>query len=206
MIKINLLKAIASQGAGSDSLAGMAASGSEKDQLIIEFCKRIFIIFLGVIALYLYEMYAIPELQKNLTAIQAELAETEAFNQSKSGLAAEIKKFEEEQAKINAQMNFINKITRDKINEFKLFLHLQNSTPESVWINRLDFKDDELLISAESDVSEDLNRFSLKLSNTEFLTQIIPTDQSVKVDPMGVGINTTTQNLKAKFVSESINP
>ncbi len=203
MIKINLLKSFTSGGA--DNYAAMADS-MDRDQLLIQAGKRLLLIALGPAALLFYESQALPSLQKQLTGVQAELAETTTFNQSKSGLAAEIKKYEEEQRKINAQMNFINKIARDKINEFKLFQHLQNSTPESVWINRLEFKDSLLSINTESDISEDLNKFSVRLSNTEFLTNIIPTDQSVKIDPYGVGINTTTQNLRAQFVSEPGSP
>lgn len=203
MIKINLLKSFTS--GGSESFASLGAS-SDRDQLLIDSMKRIAIILIGPAALYIYEGQAIPVLQHKLTTVQNELAETTAFNQSKSGLAAEIKKYEEEQAKINAQMNFINRIARDKINEFKLFQHLQSATPESVWINRLEFRDNELSLNAESDVPEDLNKFSVRLSNADFLTNIIPIDQDIKADPFGVGVATTSQNLKAQFNSEAAAP
>ncbi len=204
MIKINLLRSFGS--GATESYAASSSSGDDRGQFMAQAAKRIAIVVLGPAALLIYEMQSIPVLQKKVQTIKAELAETQTFNQSKSGLAAEIKKYEEEQAKINAQMNFINKIARDKINEFKLFQHLQNSTPESVWINQLEFKDNILTINVESDVPEDLNKFSVRLSNTEFLTNIVPTDQSIKLDPFAIGVNTTTQNLKAQFNSETPTP
>jgi len=204
VIRINLLKSFTAS-SGGDAFATLSASG-DRDQMIMQAAKRLSIVLLGPAALFFYEGHAIPLLQAKLAAIQAELAETTTFNQSKSGLATEIKKYEEEQAKINAQMNFVSKIARDKINEFKLFQHLQSSTPESVWVNRLEFKDNVLTLNIESDIPEDLNKFSVRLSNTEFLINIIPTDQSIKVDAFGIGINTTTQNLKAQFNSEAGSP
>ena len=202
MIKVNLLKSFIDPGS-SGNYAASAGSG-DRDEVVVQAIKRIAIDILGPAALLFWESQNLPQLKKSLSNIQAEVAEIAADNATKSGLAAEIKKYEEEQSKINAQMNFILKIARDKSNEFKLFQHLQNSTPDSVWINRLEFKDNILLINTESDVSEDLNKFSINLSNTEFLTNISPTDQSVRIDPFGVGLNTTTQNLKAQFNSEVV--
>ncbi len=203
MIKINLMKSFAVSGA--EQFTTLSAGG-ERDKFIIDAIKRIVIIIIGPAAIYMYELKIIPELQGKLQQVQNELTETTSFNQSKSGLANEIKKYEEEQLNINGQMNFINKLARDKINEFKLFRHLQNATPESVWINRLEFKDNELMINAESDVQDELNKFSVRLSNADFLSNIIPIDQDVKADPFGVGISTTSQNLKARFNTESSTP
>lgn len=190
---------------GAEQFTTLSAGG-ERDKFIIDAIKRIVIIIIGPAAIYMYELKIIPELQGKLQQVQNELTETTSFNQSKSGLANEIKKYEEEQLNINGQMNFINKLARDKINEFKLFRHLQNATPESVWINRLEFKDNELMINAESDVQDELNKFSVRLSNADFLSNIIPIDQDVKADPFGVGISTTSQNLKARFNTESSTP
>jgi type IV pilus assembly protein PilN len=200
VIKINLLKSFSS--GGSESFVSLGST-SDRDQLLIDTMKRLAIVLIGPIALYAYEYQAIPKLQQELTVLQNELAETTAFNQSKSGLAAEIKKYEEEQTKINAQMNFISKIARDKINEFKLFQHLQLATPESVWINKLEFRDNELSLNAESDVPEDLNKFSVRLSNAEFLTNIVPIYQDIKTDPFRVKVSTTLQTLTAQFNSEA---
>lgn len=201
MIKINLLKAFASGGT-ADSYAAMV-SASDRDQALIQALKRLVLVILGPVGLFLYEMHALPLLEERERALQAEVAETAVFNQSKSGLAAEIKKYEDEQNKINAQMNFVNKIARDKINELKLFQHLQYSTPENVWVNKMEFKDNVLTMNIESDEPTELNKFSEQLTNSGFLSNVTPLGQSTHIDPFGVGVNTVKQELKAQFMEMS---
>lgn len=198
MIRINLLKAFTS-GVGSEAFSA-GASASERDQALIQAMKRLALVVLGPTCMIIYEMQSLPKLQHRLTQVQNEVNETIAFNQSKSGLAAEIKKYEDEQQKINAQMNFVNKIARDKINELKLFQHLQYTTPENVWINRLEFKDNILSLNIESDTSGELDRFSDLLSNSGFLSNLIPGGQTVMPDPYGIAINTFKLDLKAQFM------
>lgn len=172
---------------------------SSRDQVLKAVFLRAIVLAIGPGALYLYEGAIIPELQAKLAAANAAVAEAQQFIDSKKGLASEIKKYEEEQSKFNSQMNFINQISKDKVNEFKLFQHLQASTPESVWVNKLEFRDNELALEAESDVPTDLSTFLERLSNAEFLTNIIPVKQDIKQDPFQIGITTTTMSLKASF-------
>lgn len=201
MIKINLLKSFMSGGT-SDSYAAMV-SASDRDQALIQAAKRLVLVVLGPIGLYVYELQALPVLQQKVVTLQTEVNETMAFNQSKSGLASEIKKYEDEQNKINAQMNFVNKIARDKINELRLFQHLQYTTPENVWINKLEFKDNTLTMSVESDAPADLDKFSEMLTNSGFLANVTPLGQSIQINPFGVDVNTVKQDLKAQFMEMS---
>lgn len=196
MIRINLLKSFTMATSGGSQ--GYSDS-SQRDQVLKGVLMRAIILAIGPLALYFYEGAIIPELNTRLEAANKSVTEAQQFINSKKGLADEIKKYEEEQSKFNAQMSFINKISKDKVNEFKLFQHLQASTPESVWINNLEFKDNELILEVESDVSTDLSTFLERLSNAEFLTNIIPIKQDSKPDPFGVGISTTTMHLKAQF-------
>lgn len=198
MIRINLLKSFVGGGT-SENYAAMVSS-SDRDAALIQAGKRLVLIVLGPIILYFYEMQALPLLSQKEAALQAELAETSAFNQSKSGLAAEIKKYEDELSKINAQMAFVNKIARDKINELKLFQHLQYTTPENVWVNKMEFKDNILKLSVESDVPSELDKFSELLTNSGFLSNVTPEGQSIQMDPFGVNVNTVKQDLKAQFM------
>lgn len=196
MIRINLLKSFSS--GTSESYAAMVSS-SDRDQVLIQAAKRMALLVLGPLGLFFYENHAIPILQKKVLSMQVEVNETKKFNEGKSGLSKEIQKYEDEQKKINAQMNFINKIARDKINELKLFQHLQYATPESVWINKLEFKDNVLSMTVESDTPSDLDKFSDLLTNSGFLSNVQPLDQAIRIDPFLVGVNTTTQDLKAQF-------
>ena len=196
MIRINLLKSFSMTTTGASDFY---TDNSSRDQVLKAVLFRAIILAIGPGALYLYEGAIIPEMQAKLATANAAVSEAQQFIDSKKGLASEIKKYEEEQAKFNSQMNFINQISKDKVNEFKLFQHLQASTPESVWINKLEFRGNELALEAESDVATDLSTFLERLSNAEFLANIIPIKQDIKPDPFQIGITTTMMSLKASF-------
>ena len=196
MIKINLLKTFIQSGS-SDSFA----ADEDKKQLNIDFAKRLVVILIGPLALFGYECSQIPEFKNQIVQTQAHLADLKQFNDRKKGLAEEIKKFEEDQAKLNAQMNFMKKVTNEKINELKLFLYLQENIPESVWINKLEVKGTELTLNAESDVASDISRFLEKLGGASFLVGVSPTNQETKVNSLGTGITTTTFNVRANFAA-----
>ena len=197
MIKINLLKSFAIDGAADNTFS----TEEEKNKLALEIVKRLAVLVLGPIALFIYEGQIIPELNKQLQAYTQTYNETRQFNESKKGLSDEIKKYEQEQAKINLQMNFIEQVAKDKANEFKLFQHLQRVTPETIWIDKLQFKGSELTISAQSDVPGDIAKFLERLGNADYLVNISPVNQDVKTDAYGLGITITTFTVRAQFNS-----
>ena len=201
MIKINFLTSFKDY-AQSAGLAGIPAyDEDEKKTIAIEFMKRALVLAIGPLGLFIYEMQTIPVMQNNLKNAEQKFAELKQFNDSKQGLTEEIKKFEDEQARFNAQMDFINKITRDKVNEYKLFQHLKDSTPESVWINKLELRDNSLTMTAESYDGKDIEKFIQRLSNTDFITELVPTSQTTHSNFGGSGVDTSFFELKAKLNS-----
>ena len=115
--------------------------------------------------------------------------------------AEEIKRYEEDQTRLNDQMSFMRRIAAEKVNELKLLLYLQEFTPESVWLNKLELKGTELTINAESDVAADITKFLDSLANAHFLTGVSPTNQEIKPNGIAPGITTTTFNVKASFAT-----
>lgn len=202
MIKVNLLTSFSTGGEASEYVT----DPKEQAKLIGGLLLRLFAIFLGPIAFLIYESQTIPELEQKLAAANTGLQETKKFIESKKGIADEIKKYEEEKIKINSQMSFIEKISKDKVNEFKLFQHLQKATPNTVWINKVVLKSKELTISAESDVPADISKFLENLAQTEFLTNISPLNQDVNTNAFGLEVNTTSFNIKAQFNNDGGSP
>lgn len=168
----------------------------ERKQILIEVAKRILIIVIGPVGLYVYEAQTIPVLKQTLEAAIEQHRVAKVFNDSKQGLSEEIKKFEDEQARLFVQMDFINKIQADKVNEYKLFRLLQESTPKSVWINSLSFLNNVLVINGESTDQADISRFTQVLSGTDFLTAPIPLDQASVDSYAGSGVKSYTFTLK----------
>lgn len=199
MIKINLLRSFNSGGGGESS--EFVTDPSEQGRVVGAFLLRVLIISLGPVAFLIYESQTIPDLEARLAAANAGLEETKRFIEKNKGVADEIKKYKEEKAKLEAQMKFIEKISEDKANEFKLFRHLQKSTPSTVWINKVVVKTKELAITAESDVPADISKFLDNLAKTEFLTNISPVNQDVNTNSFGLEVNTTSFNIKAQFTN-----
>ncbi|MEQ1723279.1 MAG: PilN domain-containing protein [Pseudobdellovibrio sp.] len=205
MIRINLLnsyKEMAKNAGGGSGGMSLMSDDEEKKKIYSDFAKRVVVLLIGPMGLYLYEGQIIPELQTQLNEANVKYGELKQFNDSKQGLAEEIKKYEITQARFTAQTDFINKIDRDKVNEYKLFEHLKNSTPENVWINKLELSGNSLTISAESDSSKEIEKFIQRLSNAEFIKNLIPTNQSNKKNFAETDATTTIMTLKAELNSE----
>ena len=203
MIKINFLTSFKDY-AQSAGVGGIPAyDDDEKKQILVDFMKRALVIAIGPVGLFVYEMQTIPVLQQNLKAAEQKFTELKNFNDSKQGLTEEIKKFEDEQARFNAQMDFINKITRDKVNEYKLFQHLKDSTPETVWVNRLELRENSLQMTAESYDSKDIEKFIQRLSNTDFITDLVPVSQTTHSNFGNSGVDTIFFEVKAKLNSSA---
>lgn len=205
MIKINLLtsyKQTFQNIEGNESLLGADQDDSGKSPLV-HVAKNTLILFIGPLSLYLYEVQAISSLQTNLNEKNASNTELKNFNDSKSGLAEQIKKYMVQQAHFVAQADFINKIDRDKINEFTLFQHLKNLTPQSVWIERLELNNNSLVIRAESDVGTEIDSFIQRLSNSDVITNLTILNRSSKTGYAGTDIETTVVNINAQLTDNS---
>ncbi len=200
MIRINLLHSYVE---GAKDVGGGESFSDDEDNRKIgtEMAKRIAVLLIGPIGLIIYEGQIIPVLQAKLAEATTKYAELKQFNDSKQGLTQEIKKYETEQARFNAQMDFINKIDNDKVNEYRLFEHLKSSTPDNVWVTKLDLVENLLTIAAESDDPKDIATFIQRLSNSDFITNLVPMNQTSKKNFAGTDVTTTVFTVKAQLTS-----
>lgn len=199
MIKINLLKNFNDAGFSSS----ISTDEDEKKKLILDFSKRAIVLLIGPLGMYAYEMIHLPEIKQKLNEINASIAELRQFNDSKQGLAEEIKKYEEEQNRFNAQTDFINKISKDKENEYKFFKHLKDSISDNVWITKLEFRSNVITIAAETDDTAELNKFTQKLSSVDFLINVVPLNQKTIKDYKETGVAVTTLSIRAQLAESS---
>lgn len=201
MIKINLLNPYKESASAGGGAAGFTTDDDEQRKIYLDFARRALIMIIGPIGFYIYEWQAIPVLEAQLAKSNQEYNEIKQFNDSKQGLAEEIKKYEIEQARFNAQMDFINKIDGSKINEYRLFEYLKTSVPENIWITKLELHDNSLLISAEGDDVKMVEKFIQNLSKAEFITNLIPLNQFHKKNFAGTDTATTIFKVRAQLFS-----
>lgn len=206
MIKINLLTSYieGAKEAGGGGL-GLSFGGDDEggQQVGLNFGKRVAVLLIGPIGLFVYESQAIPALQATLAELTVKYSELKQFNDSKQNLTLEIVKYETEQKRFNAQMDFINKIDSDKVNEYRLFEHLKSSTPANVWVTKLELIDNNLSISAESDDPKDIATFIQRLSNAEFISNLVPMNQTSKKNFSGTEVTTTIFTVKAQLNADT---
>jgi|GEM_PF-6032201 len=204
MIKINLLNSF-KEVSRSGGIGGVIYSDDEeKGKVYRAVGLRILVLLFGPLGLYIYEVQTLPVLQASLNELNQKYNDMKQFNDSKQGMAEEIKKYEIEQARFNAQMDFINKIDRDKVNEYKLFEHLKTSTPDNVWINKLELQDNSLRIDAESYDAKEIEKFIQRLSNSDFIADVIPLNQTSKKGFAGTDVSTTVFSVKAQLISPGL--
>lgn len=201
MIKINLLTSYieGAKDGGSGLGFSFGGDGEVSRQVGLDFGKRVAVLLIGPIGLFVYESQTIPALQAALAEATVKHAELKQFNDSKQNLTLEIKKYEAEQARFNAQMDFINKIDNDKVNEYRLFEHLKSSTPSNVWVTKLELIDNNLTIAAESDDPKDIATFIQRLSNAEFISNMVPMNQTSKKNFSNTDVTTTIFTIKAQL-------
>ncbi len=199
MIKINFLISYkdyaAAQGIGNLAIY----DEDERKQILTEIAKRLLIISLGPLGLYIYEMQTIPVLTQKKVEMQVKLTELNSFIESKQGIAQQIQSYQDEMARFTAQMDFINKIQADKLNEYKLFIHLKDSTPPTVWVNKLDLRNNALIVIGESVDPAAITQFMERLSNTDFISNLVPVSQDTQQNYQDSGVDTTLFQIKANL-------
>lgn len=199
MIKINFLISYKDY-AAAQGVGGVAIyDEDERKQILIDLSKRLLIIALGPLGLYIYEMQTIPVLTQKKVEMQAKLTELNSFIESKQGIAQQIQSYQDEMARFSAQMDFINKIQADKLNEYKLFIHLKDATPPTVWINKLDLRDNSLIVVGESVDPAAITQFMERLANTDFISNLVPVSQDTKQNYQDSGVDTTLFQIKANL-------
>lgn len=202
MIKINLLTSYiegAKDAGGGGLNLSFGGDDEGRQQAGLDFGKRVAVLLIGPLGLYIYEAQTIPVLQTTLAEATVKYSELKQFNDSKQDLVLKIKKYETEQAHFNAQMDFINKIDNDKVNEYRLFEHLKSSTPANVWVTALKLYDNNLTIEAESDDPKDIATFIQRLSNAEFISNLVPMSQTSKKNFSNTDVTTTVFKVQAQL-------
>lgn len=193
MIKINLLNSFA---AGSSESLQMA---EEMASIKTSFLKNIFVMILGVAALYAYEFVTIPELQAQLATIQAEINEASTFNLKMDSLKKEIEKYEKDLKRINGQTEFLQKVQKERLLSVDLINKMRDTVSPKVWLNSIVVNDTSIEVKGESESISDVNEFNARLSGTTYLKDVLTTSIERKLNTAN-NFQIQTFNIRASFV------
>jgi len=148
MIRVNLLKVDSGGNQTSKIDLGLgkgefaqAESLSSEDSSIIrrEAIKNLFVILLGPIGFLTYEQLNLPDLKSQLQQTNNELMSLTEKNVRAKEAVEQTRKLKREQEILQAQINSIESLKKDRSRIVKILELVQKNIPANVWFNELDF-------------------------------------------------------------------
>lgn len=189
MIKINLIQGKGSSRGGTEESTVLSDESSIKKEAL----KRILIILIFPMGLYVYESQNIPEKKQVIDRISQQINELKTYNSKLENSAKQIEQFKVEEAQFNTQVQALTKITKSRKIEVKIFSLIQNVIPEKVWLREISIDraaqgsdKNEIRIVGYSATNEDVRKFIEALEKSVYLKKIEP-DQSTSVTLPGYG-------------------
>lgn len=172
MIRVNLAKARPAS-IPSQSLEDAVS----EEQLVFQdqrrgLVVRLVIIGLFPLGLFLYEDMIIPEKQAVIQRLSLELDEVTRKNQDAAASVDEIKKFEKDQEKLQAQINTLEGLRKDRIKEVRVLDYIQREIPNRVWLTQLELNEDRLQISGIATADMELTTFMDSLQRSAYLSEV----------------------------------
>lgn len=166
MIKINLASKSAPH---TNPLEMLDTSEADIRQ---EALKRLLFLLIGPLAFYIYESQHLPTLRSEQTVKSQELAELTEFNMQQEASVLEIKKFKEDEALIEARIEALEKISRDRQREIKILDLMQTVIPENAWLTSISIESDRLVLKGLALSSFDVSTFLDLLTRSALLIDV----------------------------------
>lgn len=174
MIKINLAS---SSAAGGPSF-GVSFGGSggdvflAPDEIRKEALKRLVLLLVGPLAFYVYENQNIPAKEAELNVKTQTMNELQAYNSKAAASVAEIKRFKEDEALIEARISALEKIAKDRNREIRVMDLLQTVIPEKAWLTRIQISTDKVNIQGLAMSDFEVSSFLESLTKSAFLMDV----------------------------------
>ncbi|MGZ3771405.1 MAG: PilN domain-containing protein [Bdellovibrio sp.] len=186
MIKINLASSGVGivKGAPLGSSTGVFQTGSDTRK---EAFKRLVLLFVGPLALYIYEQQNVPAKIADLNTKQKVLNDLSAYNAKQASSVAEIKKFKEDEAVIETRISALEKIAKDRQKEIRVMDLLQTIIPEKAWLTRLQINPEKVSIQGMAMSDFDVSSFLEALTKSVFLMDVnLVSSSEVNVEGMNL--------------------
>jgi len=174
MIKINLApSAIFGSSSAAVSSLGGSNDGFQSDQeLRKEAFKRLAVILVLPLGLYAYQQQNVPQKIAQVAQQNKALADMQAFNEKNSSAVAEIKRFKEDQEKIEKRIAALDKISKDRQREIQVLDLFQQVIPEKAWLTKLEIAPDRVTVHGISLTDAEISTFMEALAKSAFLMDV----------------------------------
>lgn len=177
MIRINLARGLPPIGTGASAVEGLdafeaAAAGEDSSQVDRQGAMRLLMILLVPLALYGYEYMNLPELSAKLRSKNTLLTSLTQKNEQAKGAVEEIKKFKEDQARLQKQIDTLDGLQKERLREVKILDNLQKDIPEKLWLTKIEFQEINLIIAGVTTSDSELTALMENLSKSVFLKEV----------------------------------
>lgn len=170
MIRINLAN-------GKVSLApALGFSGGDVAYTPAELQKqaliRLGLILVFPLLLWLYEQQTIPSLVQERNNLQQQLTEVQSYNARAEASVREIKKIKEDEGKIQARIDFLERLSKTRLREIKVLDLVQQTIPEKVWMTRVESDEDKIVLSGMAMTDFEISAFMEALAKSVYFVDV----------------------------------
>lgn len=169
MIKINLAKGFSGAGGRAES----AANDSGFEDVKKEGVKRLLMICAFPIVMYVYsDFMLLPDLRAQLRSKESYLAELQDKNTRAAGAVEEIRRFKEDQKKLQQQIEKVEKLSKERLREVKILDTIQKDIPEKAWLTRINVNPRELRVEGRATSDSEITLFMDSLQRSIFFRAV----------------------------------
>lgn len=174
MIRINLVDKNAKAG-GVAALGGgvpVGDMGLDEKELQKQGMLRLIVVLLVPVAMFVYQTMTIPELQAQVQEKTTALSEMQEFNSKAEASVQEIKKFKEDEAKIQARIKYLDTVSRGRQIEIRVMDLVQQVIPEKVWLVKLEFREGKVQLTGLAMSDFEVSTFMEAMAKSVFFSDV----------------------------------
>ncbi len=163
MIKINLL----SQAQSSGVEVALDDQTAQKQGIF-----KLILILLPAAVLFVYQGQRIPSLHEKLADLQNQLGAARTYNTQKEESVNEIKKFKEDEARIQKRIAALERLQRNRNIETKLLKLFSDVMPEKAWLTQVEIKDGKARLSGLAYTNNDVSSLAERLKSNILVAEL----------------------------------
>lgn len=175
MIKINLAGGAKGKVSSATSISSIDSGGLDSGDMAAirsQAIKHLVLILIGPIAFLLYEQVSLPDLVAQTSAKSRELSVLTEKNNKAREAVEQTKRFRKEQELLQAQIESIEGLKKDRLREVKVLDFIQKDMPDRLWLTTMDLNDGKLKIEGMTTTDAELTAFMDALSRSAYLREV----------------------------------
>lgn len=169
MIKINLANGAANFAAAPGISGDIIFTPAELQKQAL---LRLVLIAIFPLALWGYQNATVPELLQKRADEQRRLTDLQTFNAQSEKSVQEIKRFKEDEARIQNRINQIDLLSKNRFREIKVLDLVQQVIPEKVWLTKVDMNDGRVVIGGYAMTDYDISGFMESLAKSVYFIDV----------------------------------